>query len=58
MEKRGETDYFTDSLICFSLVEDHFREHFTTWLGIDVAVKMLNEDVITDEDKMWVDLSV
>ncbi|XP_038985540.1 integrin-linked protein kinase 1-like [Phoenix dactylifera] len=31
-------------------------EHFATWLGIEVAVKMFNEDVITDKDKMWVDL--
>lgn len=25
-----------------------------TWRGIEVAVKMFGEDVMTDEDKVWV----
>lgn len=29
-----------------------------TWRGSQVAVKTLGEDVITDEDKVWVGLTM
>lgn len=40
------------------MVENFFQGTFriASWRGIQVAVKKLGEEVITDEDKVWVAL--
>lgn len=55
-----------DHLVCALILLDHYlftvkkailfqgTFRIATWRGIQVAVKKLGEDLITDEDKVWV----